>query len=137
MMPEAAMRSPTQRTRQTADMVRRLSHEELTQLVNLVPMLRRFLVRRREPTIDKAELKAYLLQEMAQLGDEYRPMRDGDPFLGGLTVGEYFSLSDRERAETWEDIHSMAIDDFEERDVKPEAVLPRLVQPGEALIALS
>jgi len=71
--------------------------------------------------IDKAELKAYLLQEMAQLGDEYRPMRDGDPFLGGLTVGEYFSLSDRGRAETWEDIHSMEIDDFEERDVKPEA----------------
>lgn len=66
---------------------------------------------------------------MAKLGDEYHPMQDDDPFLGGLTVDEYFALSDEERERIWAELHFMEIGDFEERDVKPDARIPARQEP--------
>ncbi|MFQ5812682.1 MAG: hypothetical protein ACE5I2_05765 [Anaerolineae bacterium] len=34
------------------------------------------------------------------------PLTEGDPFLGGLTVGEYFALPDEERERIWNEEHT-------------------------------
>lgn len=75
-------------------------------------------------TVQTQDLQAYILKEMAALGSEYRPMQANDPFIGGLSVKEYFALPDAEQEQLWAEQHQMDIDDFEERDVRLDATIP-------------
>jgi len=63
------------------------------------------------------------LPEIIELGNEYRSMQANDPFIGGLSVKEYFALPDAEQERLWAEQHRMDIDDFEERDVRPDATI--------------
>jgi len=107
---------------QVARLIRGLSPEEREQLKALVPELQR--PPEAKLLIDQGGLRDYIQQELAKVGGEYPPLTEADPFLGGLTVGEYFALSDEERERIWNKEHAMEIEDFEERDVKPTAYVP-------------
>ncbi|MBM4464183.1 MAG: hypothetical protein FJ014_01215 [Chloroflexi bacterium] len=120
-MAQRAMQVP-HRVVQVAKLIRGLSQKEREQLKVLVPELQR--PPEAKLLIDKGNLRDYIQQELAKVGGEYRPLTEADPFLGGLTVGEYFAMPDEERERIWNEEHSMEIEDFEEHDVKPSAYVP-------------
>ena len=104
---------------QVARLIRGLRPEEREQLQALVPELQR--PPKVKPSIDKEGLRDYIQQELAKVGNEYPPLTEADPFLGGLTIRDYFALPDEERERIWNEEHAMEIEDFEEHDVKPNA----------------
>lgn len=107
---------------QVARLIQGLSPEEREQLKVLVPELRR--PPEMKLLVDRVELSDYIQQELSKVGDEYPPLAEDDPFLGGLTVREYFTLPDEERERIWDRAHAKGIEDFEEHDVKPNAYVP-------------
>ena len=107
---------------QVARLIRGLSPGEQEQLKALVPNLQR--PPGAKIMIDKGGLRDYIQQELAKVGGEYPSLTEADPFLGGLTVGEYFALPDEDRERIWDEEHTMDIGDFEEHDVKPNAYVP-------------
>ena len=107
---------------QVARLIRGLSPGEREQLKVLVPDLQR--LPETNLMIDKGGLRDYIQQELAKVGGEYPPLAEADPFLGGLTVGEYFALPDEDRGRIWDEEHTMDIEDFEEHDVKSNAYVP-------------
>lgn len=109
---------------QVARLVRGLGAEEREQLKMLVPELRGDPKVEDGLPIDLAELRRYVLEELAQVGEAYPPLQPDDPFLGGLTVEEYFALPEERRERVWDQAHVMEIEDFEERDVRPDADVP-------------
>jgi len=107
---------------QMARLIRGLSPEEREQLKALVPELRR--PPETKLLTDKVELRDYIQQELSRVEEEYLPLGEDNPFLGGLTVREYFALPDEERERIWNEEHGMEIEDFEEHGVKPNACVP-------------
>jgi hypothetical protein len=82
-----------------------------------------------ELQIDPAEAQAMVEEMRAELlealGGEY--LSSDEPFLGGLTLGEYFDLPDEERGRLWDEWSggSNWMDNIEEVDVPPTAVPAR------------
>lgn len=76
---------------QVARLIPGHSPKEREQLKVLVPELRR--PPEMKLLVDKVELSDYIQQELSKVGEEYPPLAEDDPFLGGLTVREYFTLT--------------------------------------------
>jgi len=113
---------PTPRVQQIAQQIMQLTPQEISQLVKLTPVLRQLAPAQGVCyEVQGQDVREQVLKELTGLGDDYRPMRDDDPFIGGLSVREYMALSDQERERLWTEQHRMEIDDFEERDVRPDA----------------
>ena len=120
-MAQRAVQVP-HRVVQVARLIQGLSPEEREQLRVLVPGFQR--PPGAKLVIDKGGLRDYIQQELAKVEGKYPPLAEADPFLGGLTVGEYFALPDEDRERIWDEEHAMEIEDFEEHDVKPNAHVP-------------
>jgi AMMECR1 domain-containing protein len=75
---------------------------------------------RREKAIEreKADLIRWARTQMAQHLDGSRSSQDEDLFLGDMTVGEYFTLSDLEREGIWKEMYTTAIESAPEGEVK-------------------
>ncbi len=112
--------APTKRVKQAATLIQRFTLEELRQLAALVPELE--LVERGRRLSEAAQ--AYYHQELEQLGEAYPPLGDDEPFVGGLTVSQYFALPEEEQERLWNAEFAMDIDDFEEHEVRPNAYIP-------------
>jgi len=117
------MYSPS-RIVQVARLIRGFKPEEREQLKMLVPELREESKVEEGLPINLAELKKYIAEELAQVDEAYSPLQPDDLFLGGLTVKEYFALPDEEREHIWDEAHTMQIEDFDERDARPDADVP-------------
>jgi hypothetical protein len=116
------MNRPTSRVQQVAHLIRQLTPREMGQLMELVPSLRRPVQGKRvRYDIVGQDVREYVLRELAALGDDYRPMQADGPFVGGMSVSEFFGLSEEEQARLWDEKHQMDIDDFEEYDARPDA----------------
>ena len=44
------------------------------------------------------------------------PPSDEDPFIGGLTVGEYLALSDEEQEKLWDELYAKASAELDKED---------------------
>ena len=123
-MAQRAVQIP-HRVVQVARLIRGLSQKEREQLKALVPELQR--PPETKLLIDKGKMRNYIQQELAKVGNEYPPLAEADPFLGGLTIREYFALPDEDRERIWNEEHAMEIEDFELPEVMhPIEVLPLL-----------
>ncbi|MFQ5857829.1 MAG: hypothetical protein ACE5LU_19670 [Anaerolineae bacterium] len=100
-----------------ARIMKRFSRDELQQLLTLVPGLREV-----QPSDEEA-----LVTYFRQLGLEQRggrPPSPDDPFIGGLTYAEYFTLSEAEQDAVWDQLFAEVTLDMEsmpEVDVAPHA----------------
>lgn len=112
--------TPTKRVRQAATLIQRFTVEELRQLTALVPELE--LAERGRRLSEAAQV--YYHQKLEQLGETYPPLGDDEPFVGGLTVSQYFALPEEEQERLWNAEFAMDIDDFEEHEVHPDAYIP-------------
>lgn len=117
--------------KEVADIIRRMSREERAELVRLVPDLQGVEAPEEKPVPakkwDEAELRAYFLKKMEELGEGLPSLKEDEPFLGGLTVREYLELSDEEDKALWDRLYTEVekeIEEYEEREVRPDAVVP-------------
>ena len=120
--------SVSQRVKKVAKVLQLFTPEELAQLVGLVPQLQEI-----EPIGEMEESAAeYFRRELlARRGG--KPPASDEPFIGGLTYGEYLALSEKEEAAFWDKLfteEAMEIDDFEEHDVRAGARLPARQERG-------
>ena len=69
-----------------------------------------------EPLLQPSEkFLAQLRQEILEArGDA--PSSDGDPFIGGLTVGEYLALSDEKQEKLWDEWYAKASAELDEEN---------------------
>lgn len=109
---------------QVAALIKRMPPEDRQRLLAMVPELAAEAIKQ-EKLLDEAnqtvvELKAELL---AELGGE--PLSSDEPFLGGLTLGQYLELPEAERAKLWDKWGEIALEDMEEVEVHPNALPAR------------
>jgi len=111
------------RVQKVAELVRRLDPDEIRQLIRLVPQLHEKPQVVTEKDDEADELVLWVREQMAQYATESRPMRDDDPFLGGITVGAYFALPGAERERIWGELYAQAIESAAEREVQSDAIV--------------
>jgi hypothetical protein len=112
--------STSPRVAAVADLLKRFSRQELSQLVSMVPKLRDL---QRDDALDVAAHFRQLGQEQ-QAG---RPVDLNDPFIGALTYAQYFALSEAEQDALWEQLFhegSVDIEAMPEEDVSASADMP-------------
>ncbi|MBN2389158.1 MAG: hypothetical protein JXR84_00455 [Anaerolineae bacterium] len=93
---------------QLARLIRRLDRRQKATLLQLVPELQTIRPEEAEISAGQNELLAYFDVKIAALS-EARPLRDSDPFLGGLTVAEFFAAPEAEQARIWDTAHAEAL----------------------------
>jgi len=112
--------SVSHRVEKVAKAVQVFTTEELAQLVSLVPQLREV-----EPLGEGAATR-YFQRELLTRRRGKPPGAD-EPFIGGLTYGEYLALSEEEETVFWDELfqkEEMEIDDLKEHDVRSDARVP-------------
>jgi hypothetical protein len=111
-----------------ARIIREMSAEEKGYLVYLVPELREVkpLKPPEQPLRPSEEFLAQLRQEILEARGRVPPS-DENLFIGGLTVGEYLALSDKEQEELWDELYAQASAELDEENyehpVKPDALI--------------
>lgn len=96
------------RVRQVARLIRSMSDQERRWLVQALPELR-------QAPSPQADLMAHFQPRLDALQGA-RPMTDADPFVGGLSVGEFFALPENEQARLWSRAHAQAENEIEPRE---------------------
>ena len=114
-----------------AGWVRRLDRQQQARLLRLVPELETVKTEKTSETAaplesDVEAALSYFREAMASFSDA-RPMQDDDPFIGGLTVGEFFALPEAEQEHLWNEAHLQAEKELGQREfpVRPDAMPPR------------
>ncbi len=107
---------------QIAVAVKQMSRSDQYRLLDLVPDLRQ---RASTPAAQQLvewppELDDLRAQVMAALGN--RPLTPDEPFMNGLTIGEYLALSNEEEDTLWEQLADVDLLDIDEVEVMPDAV---------------
>lgn len=93
---------------QLARLIRRLDRRQKALLLQLVPELQTIRLDKSERFAAQSDLLAYFGAKLAALPDA-RALRDDDPFLGGLTVAEFFATLEAEQARLWDAAHVEAL----------------------------
>lgn len=111
---------------QLARLIRSLDRQQKARLLQLVPELRSIRPEEADISPQQKELIAYFERKREKL-PERRPMRDDDPFVGGLTVAEFFALPEEEQARIWNEAHAEAERQLSshEQSVHPDALPAR------------
>jgi hypothetical protein len=110
---------------QVALVVRQMSRADRERLLDLVPDLHQSArqagpLRRDDRSAAVERVRAEVTQAMAG-----RLLSLDEPFLGELTLGQYLQLPDVERGRLWDDWGQVDLEELEELDVRPDAVLAR------------
>ena len=109
---------------QIAALIKRMHPEDRQRLLIMVPELAAEAIKQ-EQLLDEAnrtveQLKVELL---AELGGE--PLSSDEPFLDGLTLGQYLELSEAERAKLWDEWSEAVLEDMDEVEVPVNAMPAR------------
>ena len=109
---------------QVAAVIKRMHPQDRQRLLTMVPELAAEAIKQ-EKLLDDANQAVKQLKEelLSELGGE--PLSSDEPFLDGLTLGQYLELSEAERAKLWDEWSEVALEDIEELEVRPNALLAR------------
>ena len=117
---------------QIAALIKRMSPDDRQRLFQLVPELHQEAMR---PVLERSEgtkrtlddarkTVKQLQQEVVQtLGDKL--LSPDEPFLEGLTLGEYLEFPEAEQAKLWDKWAEISLEELEEVEVRPDAVPAR------------
>jgi hypothetical protein len=92
---------------QVARLVHSFDRRQKARLLQLVPELQTIRPEEAGISPEQAELMAYFDRKLDAL-PERRPMQDDDPFVGGLTVAEFFALPEDQQVHIWDQAHDEA-----------------------------
>lgn len=108
---------------QIAVVVQRMSPEERRRLVELAPELRQATTQApsRTPGEIHAAVERVRVEVMQALSGQL--LSPAELFLGNLTLGQYMDLPDEDRARLWDEWAEIDLEELEELDVRPDAVL--------------
>ncbi|MFB0534121.1 MAG: hypothetical protein ACETWR_03955 [Anaerolineae bacterium] len=118
------------RVRKVADVVRRLSREEMAQLIELVPELRE--IKPASERREEANAVEYFRQLALEMSGGVTPSLQ-DEFLEGLTYEEYFALPDEEEKALWDRIFAEDATgpyDLKEHEASTDAVIAARQERG-------
>jgi len=117
---------------QIAALIKRMSPDDRQRLFRLVPELRQEAMR---PVLERSEGTKRTLDDarktVKQLQQEVLQTLSGqflspdEPFLEGLTLGEYLELPEAEQAKLWDKWGFLSLEDSEEVEVRPDAMPAR------------
>ena len=117
---------------QIAALIKRMSPDDHQRLLKLVPELRQEAVR---PVLERTEGTKRTLDDaretVKQLQQEVVQTLSGqllspdEPFLEGLTLGEYLDLPEAEQSKLWDKWGEISLEELEEVEVQPDAVPAR------------
>ena len=111
---------------QVARLIRTFDHQQMIQLIELVPELQTIQSPQQMEETDQADLIAYFNHRLESL-QAYPPLEDDSPFLAGLTAAEFFVLPEAEQDRLWTEAHQEAerLLDHPEKQVQPDALPAR------------
>jgi len=107
---------------QIAAAIKQMSPAEQRRLLDLVPELRQAIIQPASRTEEEARETVEVLRAQVMRALEGRSLSPSEPFLGDLTLEQYLELTDQERAKLWEQWAEQSVEDFEELDVRSDAV---------------
>ena len=110
---------------QIAALVKRMSPADQRRLLQLVPELCQEAMQALSRTVDDAHATVKHLQAEVTRALNGQHLLPNEPFLGDLTLDEYLTLPESERARLWEEWASVDLQTLEEAEVKPDAVSVR------------
>ena len=104
------VREAPNRVRQIAKLIRQMDAEERRWLLQLVPDLAPTRI-----SESQKDLYAYFEPRLQRLADA-RPMLDDDPFIAGLSVGQFFALPAEQQVKVWNQVHAQAEHELSDRE---------------------
>lgn len=98
---------------QVAAVIKRMHPRDRQRLLAMVPELAAEAIKQ-EKLLDEANRTVEQLKEelLAELGG--KPLSSDEPFLDGLTLGQYLELSEAERAKLWDEWSEVVLEDIPE-----------------------
>ncbi len=109
---------------QVAALIKRMRPQDRQQLLTMVPELEADAIQRKKLLDDARQTVEQLRQELLEdFGGQ--PLSPDEPFLGGLTLGQYLDLPEAERAKLWDEWGAIDLEELEELEVHPDAVPAR------------
>jgi hypothetical protein len=111
---------------QVARLIHSFDRRQKARLLQSVPELRTIRLEEAGIPAGQEALLAHFDHKFDTL-PERRPLHDDDPFLGGLTVAEFFALPEAEQARVWNQAHLEAERELEgyEQPVRDDALPAR------------
>lgn len=108
---------------QVAITVRQMTRVDQQHLLELVPDLRQLALRPPARTTTEASdnVAAFREEVLTALGGQR--LSPDEPFLNGLTLGQYDALFDDEKARLWDSWAQVNLMEMDEIEVGPDAVL--------------
>ena len=106
---------------QVAALIKRMRPQDRQQLLAMVPELAIDAIQQKQFD-DAVQAVDQLTQELL-VELEGQPLSLDEPFLEGLTLGQYLELSDAEREKLWDEWSDIELEDIEELEVRPDALL--------------
>ena len=107
---------------QVAAVIKRMRPQDRQQLLAMVPELATDAIQQKQLLDDAAQAVDQLKQELLVELDG-QPSSLDEPFLEGFTLGQYLELSDAEREKLWDEWSDIELEDIEELEVRPDALL--------------
>ncbi len=111
---------------QLAAVIKRMSPENRKQLLAMVPELVSDVIQQKQMLYDTMQTVDQLKQELLEELDGQLLSLD-EPFIEGFTLGQYLELSDAEREKLWDRWGEVALDEIEEVEVHPNALLAKAI----------
>jgi hypothetical protein len=110
---------------QIAIAVRQMTRADQQHLLDLVPDLRRLTRQSSIRTVAEASdnVAAFRAEALTALGDQQ--LSPEEPFLDGLTLGQYDALPDNEKANLWDRLTQVNLMEMNEIEVGPDALPAR------------
>ena len=109
---------------QVAALIKRMHPQDRQQLLALVPELVTDAIMPKKMMDDVNQTVEEFRQELLEeLGGQ--PLSPDEPFLDGFTLGQYLELSEVERTKLWNQWSTVAIEELDEIEVRPDAMPAR------------
>ena len=108
---------------QIAATIKQMDQDGQRRLLDLVPDLRRIAIQSFSRTGEQAQAAVARLQKEVLAALDNQPLSPDEPFLGGLTLGQYHALSEKEKNRLWDGCETTDLMQLDEREVNPDALL--------------
>ena len=107
---------------QVAAVIKRMRPQDRQQLLAMVPELATDAIKQKK-LLDDAEAVVESLKQGLLAKLDAQPLSLDEPFLDGFTLGQYLELSEAEREKLWDEWRDIELEDIEELEVRPDALL--------------
>ncbi len=108
---------------QIAAMIRQMNQTDQKRLLSLVPELQRAASQSHGPRAEEqARAGTEILRKKVLESLNGQPLSSDEPFAGNMTLGQYNSLSDKDKSGLWDQWEDTDLTESEEKEVRSDAL---------------